>query len=113
MPYHLSKHLLKPALEIYSLCLLAYSLLLRGGSPRGARLLTAGASLAAQFRLQGAQLQQLWLVGKRLPGPQHRLSGAGGWCVRHLPRSGTEPGSPASAGRLFTTEPPGKPRAHC
>ena len=46
--------------------------------------------------------------------PGHRLSGCG---VRaqllcsmwDLPRPGTEPVSPALAGRFFTTEPPGKP----
>ena len=29
--------------------------------------------------------------------------------MRNLPRSGTEPVSPALAGEFFTTEPPGKP----
>ena len=31
------------------------------------------------------------------------------WGMWNLPRSGTEPMSPALAGRFFTTEPPGKP----
>ena len=45
---------------------------------------------------------------------EHRLSSCGSR-VRMLlgtwglPRSGTEPVSPALAGELFTTEPPGKP----
>ena len=42
------------------------------------------------------------IVGASLVG--HRLEG-----VSALPRSDTEPTSPALAGRFFTTEPPGKP----
>ena len=45
---------------------------------------------------------------------EHRLSGCGSWALllrgmSNLPRSGTEPMSPALAGRFFTTESPGKP----
>ena len=47
---------------------------------------------------------------------EHWLSSWGSWawlsrCTRHLSGLGTEPTSPALAGRFFTTEPSGKPRA--
>ena len=45
-----------------------------------------------------AQAQQLWLTGPLLRG------------MWDLPRPGLEPVSPALAGRLSTTAPPGKPR---
>ena len=44
-----------------------------------------------------AQAQQLWLTGQLLHG------------MRDPPRPGLEPVSPALAGRLSTTAPPGKP----
>ena len=45
---------------------------------------------------------------------ERRLNSCGAWAlllhgVWGLPRSGVEPKSPALAGRVFTTEPPGKP----
>ena len=42
---------------------------------------------------------------------EHRLHRCGTWALRHmdLPGSGNEPVSPALAGGLFITEPPGKP----
>ena len=59
--------------------------------------LTIAASLAAEHRLQ-----------------TRRLSNCGSWAqplrgMRDPPRPGLEPVSPASAGRLPTTAPPGKP----
>ena len=59
--------------------------------------LTIEASLVAEHRLQ-----------------TRRLSSCGSWalslrCMWDLPRPGLEPVSPALAGRLSTTEPPGKP----
>ena len=60
--------------------------------------LTIAASLVAEHRLQ-----------------TRRLSNCGSWAqlLRGMwdpPRPGLEPVSPASAGRLSTTAPPGKPR---
>ena len=46
------------------------------------------------------RLQSTTVVYKGLVAPRH---------VGDLPGSGIEPMSPASAGRFFTTEPPGKP----
>ena len=59
--------------------------------------LTTAASLVADHRLQ-----------------THRLSNCGSWAqllcgMWDLPRPGLEPVSPALAGRLSTTAPPGKP----
>ena len=59
--------------------------------------LTIAASLVAEHRLQ-----------------THRLSNCGSWAqllrgMWDLPRPGLEPASPALAGRLSTTAPPGKP----
>ena len=59
--------------------------------------LTITASLVAKHRLQ-----------------THRLSNCGPWAqslrgMWHPPRPGLEPVSPALAGRLSTTAPPGKP----
>ena len=59
--------------------------------------LTIAASLVAEHRLQ-----------------MHRLRNCGSWAhllrgVWDLPRPGLEPVSPALAGRLSTTAPPGKP----
>ena len=61
------------------------------------RPLTIAASLVAEHRLQ-----------------THRLSNCGSWAqplrgLWDLPRPGLEPVSPALAGRLSTTGPPGKP----
>ena len=58
---------------------------------------TVAASLVAEHRLQ-----------------THRLSNCGSWAqllrgMWYLPRPGLEPVSPALAGRLSTTAPPGKP----
>ena len=59
--------------------------------------LTIAASLVAEHRLQ-----------------MHRLSNCGSWAqllrgMWDLPRPGLKPTSPALAGRLSTTAPPGKP----
>ena len=59
--------------------------------------LTIAASLVAEHRLQ-----------------THKLSNCGSWAqlfrgMWDLPRPGLEPVSPALAGRLSTTAPPGKP----
>ena len=62
------------------------------------RPLTIAASLAAEHRLQTRRLSN---CGSRV----QLLRG-----MRDLPRPGLEPMSPASAGRLSTTAPPGKPR---
>ena len=56
-----------------------------------------GCSLVAMSRL-------LPLVASLVA--EHRLSSCGAW---DLPRARIEPGSPALAGRLLTTGPPGKP----
>ena len=66
-------------------------------SPRCAGLFTIAASLVAEHRLQ-----------------TRRLSSCGSWAqllrgMRDPPRPGLEPVSPALAGRLSTTAPPGKP----
>ena len=61
--------------------------------------LTIAASLAAEHRLQ---MRRLSNCGSRAP----LLRGT--W---DLPRPGLEPVSPALAGRLSTTAPPGKPKA--
>ena len=58
--------------------------------------LTIAASLDAEHRLQ---MRRLSSCGSRA----QLLRGMGG-----LPRPGLEPASPASAGRLSTTAPPGK-----
>ena len=62
--------------------------------------LTVAVSLVAEHRLQ-----------------TRRLSSCGSWAqllcgIWDLPRPGLEPVSPALAGRLSTTVPPGKPRKH-
>ena len=59
--------------------------------------LTIAASLAAEHRLQTRRLSS---CGSRAQ-PLHSM-----W---DLPRPGLEPASPALAGRLSTTVPPGKP----
>ena len=59
--------------------------------------LTIAASLVAEHRLQTRRLSNC--------GSQAQLL-RGMW---DLPRPGLEPASPASAGRLSTTAPPGKP----
>ena len=61
------------------------------------RLLTITASLVAEHKLQMRRLSNY--------GSQAQLL-RGMW---HLPRPGLEPVSPALAGRLSTTAPPGKP----
>ena len=63
--------------------------------------LTIAASLVAEHRLQTC-----------------RLSSCGSWAyllrgMWDLPRPGLEPVSPALAGRLSTTVPPGKPHKYC
>ena len=68
----------------------------RGHSGRGARLLTAASSLVAEHGLQGAGLST---CGKWASLP------LGVW---NLPGSGIEPMSPALAGGVLTTGPPGK-----
>ena len=70
--------------------------------------LIAEASLVAGYGLQAHELQQLWL-----PAPEHRLSICGTRAPWHVGSSRIEPGSPALAGRFFTTEPPGKPGISC
>ena len=69
---------------------------------RGPLLITVRGPLTVAASRCGARLQT------------HRLSscGARAWLLRgmwDLPRPGLEPVSPASAGRLSTTAPPGKP----
>ena len=75
------------------------------------------------FSLSGA-----WTVGKRASvveaqgysscssqALEQKLNSCGPWAwllhdMWDIPRSGTEPMSPALAGESFTTEPPGKPK---
>ena len=59
--------------------------------------LTIAASLAAEHRLQ---MRRLSICGSRAQPPRG---------TRDPPRPGLEPASPALAGRLPTTAPPGKP----
>ena len=81
-----------------------------------------GATLVAALSLSLRQLVLLWSRGSGACGLssggaqalEHRLSTTGAWAylllgMWDLPRSGIEPVSPASAGRFFTTETPGKP----
>ena len=80
------------------------------------RLLTVLASLDVEYRLQSTLVSVgaahgLSCCGSR--SPEHRLSNRSSQArflrgVWNLPRSGTEPVSPASAGGLLTPEPPGK-----
>ena len=81
-------------------------------SSRGAQASPRGGSCSAA-RAPGCGPQTL-----RLRAPEHRLStwGAGAqflYGTWDLPGSGIELVSPALAGRLFTTEPPEKPRLYC
>ena len=74
------------------------------------RLLAAVAALIAEHGLQDTRAQQLRLLRSRAPAqPLWRTAQLlrGMW---DLPRSRTEPVSPALAGRFFTTEPPEKPQ---
>ena len=64
------------------------------------RPLTIVASLVAEHRLQTRRLSNC--------GPRAQLL-RGTW---DPPRPGLEPASPAPAGRLSTTAPPGKPSKH-
>ena len=59
--------------------------------------LTIAASLLAEHRLQTRRLSNCGSRAQLLRG------------MWDLPRPGLEPASPASAGRLSTTAPPGKP----
>ena len=61
--------------------------------------LTIAASPAAEHRLQTRRLSNCGSRAQLLRG------------MWDLPRPGLEPASPASAGRLSTTAPPGKPLA--
>ena len=57
----------------------------------------------------GARAQELLLLGR---APERRRSSCGhrlSCSTWGLPRPGMEPAFPTLAGRLFTTEPPGKP----
>ena len=63
------------------------------------RPLTIGASLVVEHRLQTRRLSNCGSRAKSLRG------------MWDLPRQGLEPVSPALAGRLPTTAPPGKPLA--
>ena len=85
-------------------------------------LCCVGATLVAALSLSLWQLVLLWSRGSGACGLsgcgaqalEHRLSTTGAWAylllgMWDLPRSGIEPVSPASAGRFFTTETPGKP----
>ena len=82
-------------------------------------LLIAVASLVVEHQLQTRGLQQLWLAGFSSCGLQaleRRLSSCGAQAqllcgMWDLPRPGLEPASPALAGRLSTTAPPGKPHS--
>ena len=62
--------------------------------------LIIAASLVAEHRLQTRKLSNCGSRAQLLRG------------MRDLPRPGLEPVSPALAGRLSTTAPPGKPQAH-
>ena len=78
-------------------------------------LLIAVTSLVAEV-MWASVLAALWLSSCGFLALGHRLSSFGAWakllcCMWDLPRSGTEPVSPALAGGFFTTEPPGKPIA--
>ena len=64
------------------------------------RPLTIAASLAAEHRLQTRRLSSCGSRAQLLHG------------MRDPPRPGLEPVSPALAGRLSTTAPPGKPRTY-
>ena len=60
----------------------------------------------------------LWTVSRRAPlsmafSRQECWSGVPFPFPGDLPDPGIEPGSPALAGRFFTTEPPGKPFSTC
>ena len=63
--------------------------------------LTIAASPAAEHRLQTRRLSSCGSRAQPLRG------------TRDPPRPGPEPASPALAGRLSTTVPPGKPEANC
>ena len=58
------------------------------------------------FSSHGRRAQRLWLIGSR-----HWLNSGGAHSVsmEDFPRSGIKLVSPASAGKFFTHEPPGKP----
>ena len=62
--------------------------------------LTIAASLVAEHRLQTRRLSNCGSRAQLLRG------------IWDLPRPGLEPVSPAWAGRLSTTAPPGKPPSH-
>ena len=68
-------------------------------------LLIAAASLVKEHRLQGLRASVVAAHGLSSCGTQAELL-HGVW---NLPRPGVGPGSPALAGRFFTTEPLGKP----
>ena len=103
-----------------SLLLLGLSLVLESGSCSLAvvhRLLSAGASLAAEQGLEGARASAAAACGLGSCdawAPGHRLNSCGArvqlpCSTWYLPRPRMEPHSPAIAGGFFTTEPPGKP----
>ena len=74
-------------------------------------------SLFAEHKLQGVWASRVAACGLSNCGswaPAHGLSscGTGAWLPCSMcdpPRPGIEPMSPVLAGRIFTTEPPGKP----
>ena len=72
--------------------------------------------LLAEHRLQagGVRSCSMWLSSCSSWAVEHRLSSCGPWAqsplgMWDLPRSGVRFMSPATAGRFFTTEPPGEP----
>ena len=71
-------------------------------------LLIAVASLVAEHGLQVRGLQQLWLVGSRVQAQQLRCTGLDAPQPVGSSRTRAQPVSPAMAGGLLTTEPPGK-----
>ena len=58
------------------------------------------------------QLSRWWARAAHSAGPPAEVPGLGSCGTWEPPGSGTEPGSPALAGRHLTTEPPGKPRKY-
>ena len=83
-------------------CCLGFSLVAVFG------LLTAGASLVVEYRLQGGPASETAAPRLQSTGSivaVHRL-----YSMWDPPRPEIEPTSPPLAGKFFTTEPPGKPK---
>ena len=75
----------------------------------GCRLLNAGASLAAEHRLQLCGLHRGQFPGSRAQAQELRLTGSVDPRLVESSGPGIKPESPALAGGFSTTEPPGKP----